>query len=418
MAAIDVENFDEFEFARKKLRSAAAAERSRRQEALKRQAARSAGGLSSGAFLKLSQQAEQEIAEREKEALEGIQVSEAQERRRKKEIEEARQFQREEVEKQRQFARGEREAGQKFAREESGTQREFTTTQAELQRTFVDKQRKQSEKFQSLENKLGRDFTSQMQKETQSFQQQMFDKEFQLSLQQLDLQKQAFDEERRINDYNIALSEWQKGQKTDIFSSLFGQQAGSGIGNIANLGTLGLLSAGGGPLGSVVGAVSRPVSGAISKVTSFFCFIKDTMIALADGSSKKIQDLELGDKLFGGGHVTRIGTAYAQADLFEIDGEICTGNHSILNNGLLEEVKDIQRAKRTSLPEDTVVYPIDTSNHFYVTESGNISLGFIDVEDAISPQDELDRLNRNELFLRILKGVEDSYKKEKIRKGA
>lgn len=104
---------DQFEAMRRRAQQQAEASRQQGQDALKRQYA-STGGLSSGAYVKQQQIAEDASARQSGEAMQGIDALQQQENQRQAEIKQAQEFQSGEAEKQRGFATHEREAGQQF----------------------------------------------------------------------------------------------------------------------------------------------------------------------------------------------------------------------------------------------------------------------------------------------------------------
>lgn len=244
---------DEFEFARRQLRSQANAESSRRQQALKRQFAR-LGGLGSGAFVKVSQQAESDIGKKEQAALQGIQAAERAEGRRIREIKEGREFASGEALKQREFAGG-----------EALKQREFAGGEAGKQRQFISSERGATQEFGAGQAKLAREFARGERKDTQAFSEQELTRRIrasdeqgrlnralqnELSAQKIDLAREQFAEEKRVNDFNIQMARKEAGRPTDLFGSLFGSQFSTESG-----GGLGFVGDAVGGLGGLVGGL-------------------------------------------------------------------------------------------------------------------------------------------------------------------
>lgn len=106
-------NLAEFDPIRRRLQSQFQQQRQTAGDALQRRFA-SQGMLNSGAYAKTAQQQDVELAGKEAEATQMVDFQEAQEARRRQEIEEARKYQTGEREASQGFARGEREGGQQF----------------------------------------------------------------------------------------------------------------------------------------------------------------------------------------------------------------------------------------------------------------------------------------------------------------
>jgi len=191
---------DEFSLARKRLKSQAAEERERRLQAIKRQQARSAGGLGSGTFVKLQEKAQSDIAKQEQSGVEGIEVAEAREKRRRQEVKEQREFQTGLQERGIEAQSAAQEKQNIFSREMTEKQK---INQIELM--GIDKATKQE--LMATQNE---------------FQKGMFDEQMKLQFDQLDLNKSQLDEDKRVNDANIAYLQHQQGKPTDLFGSLFG----------------------------------------------------------------------------------------------------------------------------------------------------------------------------------------------------
>jgi hypothetical protein len=176
-------NSDEFDILKRRQRQRAEQRQQAGQQGLKRQFAR-IGGLSSGSFIKQSQLARQQGEEQSQAERESIQLAEIAERRRQREIGEAREFSRGEREAQqafgaeqaklgRQFATQERLGSQEFGAGQAELGRGFAGTQAERQREFARGERIASQAFASSEAALGRTFTTEERTAVQAFNQKM-----------------------------------------------------------------------------------------------------------------------------------------------------------------------------------------------------------------------------------------------------
>ena len=107
----------------------------------------------------------------------------------------------------------------------------------------------------------------------------------------------------------------------------------------------------GGPVGGVVG-------GAIGRVIG--CFLPNTLVSMADGSKKKIIDIELKDNVAIGGFVFATGK-FLVNDIYDYKGVKVSGSHLVNEKGNWLKVEDSKLAKLIST-EDTVVYTLGTKN--------------------------------------------------------
>jgi len=107
----------------------------------------------------------------------------------------------------------------------------------------------------------------------------------------------------------------------------------------------------GGPVGGVVG-------GAIGRVIG--CFLPNTLVSMADGSKKKIIDIELKDDVAIGGFVFATGK-FLVNDIYDYKGVKVSGSHLVNEKGNWLKVEDSKLAKLIST-EDTVVYTLGTKN--------------------------------------------------------
>ena len=107
----------------------------------------------------------------------------------------------------------------------------------------------------------------------------------------------------------------------------------------------------GGPVGGVVGGVIGRVVG---------CFLPDTLISMADGSKKKIIDIELKDNIAVGGFVFATGK-FLVNDLYDYKGVKVSGSHLVNEDGNWIKVENSKISKLIST-DDTVVYTLGSKN--------------------------------------------------------
>ena len=89
-----------------------------------------------------------------------------------------------------------------------------------------------------------------------------------------------------------------------------------------------------------------------------FCFDPNTPIQMADGSEKKIKDIQLGDETKGG-EVTGVFQFKAADEIHNYKGVTVAGSHYVKENGKFIMVKDSPIAVK--IDKITVVYSLDTS---------------------------------------------------------
>jgi|LUMF01.1.fsa_nt_gb hypothetical protein len=120
------------------------------------------------------------------------------------------------------------------------------------------------------------------------------------------------------------------------------QQKTSGVGSAIGM-------AAGGPVGGVVGGVIGHVLG---------CFSPDTLVTMADNTTKPIIDIDLKDNIAVGGFVFALGK-FLINDLYEYKGIKVSGTHMVNEEGIWKEVKDTKHGKSLG-NEEHVVYTLGT----------------------------------------------------------
>lgn len=145
-----------------------------------------------------------------------------------------------------------------------------------------------------------------------------------------------------------------------------------------------------GPIGTVVGGVIGAIVGL------FACFEAGTLIMMADGSFKKVEDIRLGDFTMLGGKVMGRGENYTN-QLYVYKGTRLSGEHTVYENGKWLKVSESNFAEPVDMEADelVVVYPLVTERHLLVTEQF-ISADLVEVEDPtwdLSQEERMDLLN-------------------------
>tara|TARA_R100000030_G_scaffold72386_1_gene55818 strand:- start:1071 stop:2516 length:1446 start_codon:yes stop_codon:yes gene_type:complete len=90
-----------------------------------------------------------------------------------------------------------------------------------------------------------------------------------------------------------------------------------------------------------------------------FCFDPNTLIQMADGSTKKIKDIQLGDNTKGG-EVTGVFQFKATDEIHDYKGVTVAGSHYVKEDGRFIMVKDSPLSVK--IDKIPVVYSLDTSN--------------------------------------------------------
>jgi len=107
----------------------------------------------------------------------------------------------------------------------------------------------------------------------------------------------------------------------------------------------------GGPVGGVIGAALGGIVG---------CFLPNTEITMADGSKKKIIDIDIRDNIKIGGFVFATGK-FLVNDIYDYKGIKVSGSHLVQENGNWLKVKDSKISKLVST-DDTIVYTLGSEN--------------------------------------------------------
>ena len=107
----------------------------------------------------------------------------------------------------------------------------------------------------------------------------------------------------------------------------------------------------GGPVGGVIGGVIGGIVG---------CFSSDTLVTMADNTTKPIIDIDLKDNIAIGGPVFALGK-FLINDLYDYKGIKVSGTHMVNEEGIWKEVKDTKYGKSLGNNEH-VVYTLGTEH--------------------------------------------------------
>ena len=122
------------------------------------------------------------------------------------------------------------------------------------------------------------------------------------------------------------------------------QQKTSGVGSAIGM-------AAGGPIGAVIGGTIGHIIG---------CFSSDTLVTMADNTTKPIIDIDLKDNIAIGGPVFALGK-FLINDLYDYKGIKVSGTHMVNEEDIWKEVKDTKYGKSLGNNEH-VVYTLGTEH--------------------------------------------------------
>jgi len=122
------------------------------------------------------------------------------------------------------------------------------------------------------------------------------------------------------------------------------------------------------------------------------CFGEGTLIKLADGEFKKIEDIEITDRLEKGGIVYSLNKGITD-EIYQYKGSVITGNHAVLEDGKWIRVKD--SVKAFLFTGIFTVYNLSNENHRIITENGTEYADYdeTDLCSSINDNESLEALN-------------------------
>jgi hypothetical protein len=115
------------------------------------------------------------------------------------------------------------------------------------------------------------------------------------------------------------------------------------------------------------------------------CFGEHTEVLLANGKTKKITDIELGDEIHGG-IVTGLFKSIVNSDLYSVDGIIVTGDHPVNIYDSWFHAKDV--GVPFLVHEPKMVYDLVTSDHRIWVVSNTTTIQFSDYEGQETNSEE------------------------------
>lgn len=129
-------------------------------------------------------------------------------------------------------------------------------------------------------------------------------------------------------------------------------------------------------------------------VLTALCYASGTLMAMADGSWKPVEDIDLGDDMMLGGRVTATGRALALDEVYKYKGQIVTGYHVVHEDGRFVHVRDSRLGVPMVLNEPIIVHPIVNAHHLIVTPT-HVAADFAETDNGQNqtPEARLAELN-------------------------
>lgn len=113
-------------------------------------------------------------------------------------------------------------------------------------------------------------------------------------------------------------------------------------------------------------AAAGSVATSIGNVIKKLCFAPYTIVKMADGSTKYIDDIQIGDIMFEGGEVYSIQKHSKYCDnIYNYCDTIVTGSHAVHENGKWTRVENSEKGIKLNLKLDYVV-SISNTNHLII----------------------------------------------------
>jgi hypothetical protein len=282
-----------------------------------------------------------------------------------------------EQEKQRKFAVSEREAGQAFAEKQLGLQQLFARGEREAQQGFARGEREAQQTYATGERLGTEKFADIQSQKDLDFRNKVFSFESGSKLRELDMAEKQFALDKDIAEFNKQIALMEANKPTDLLGSLFGNWASTSS------------------QGAIAGPIGRFVGGAVNVVGSAFkgfCFFRDTLFEMHDGSKTRIQDIRLGDHMKDGGEVYFIAQSYS-SDIYLYNGILVTGSHAVFENGQFIRIKDSLMSSKVNFAVDQVVYMLSNENHLMIS-NGILFSDYDETNDlSLTDDDSLVKLN-------------------------
>jgi len=168
-----------------------------------------------------------------------------------------------------------------------------------------------------------------------------------------------------------------------------------GYGNTGGYGEDPGFDGGGGGSSQGGGSSSGGSSGSSGGAASGGCFEKGTLFKMADGTTKCIEDIKPGDKMYKGGLVYAVmqGDGLLE-DWYNYNGVHVTSGHPVFDNGIWKRVGETESKK--AIDKREIYYSLMNSAHLMISENGTEFTDFVEIGADIGGRSEwmMDMLNQ------------------------
>lgn len=150
----------------------------------------------------------------------------------------------------------------------------------------------------------------------------------------------------------------------------------------------------------VISEASQAVSNSWKSVKKVFCFVAGSVVKMADGSEKLIENVMPGENIFGGGRVDIVGKALSD-NIHNYDGTEVSGSHPVFEAGSWKRVEDANLAEKLDkYTEPVLVYTMVTENHIMVV-GNNVYTDFVEYDGSSldSYEEVIENLNKDTGFV-------------------
>jgi len=125
------------------------------------------------------------------------------------------------------------------------------------------------------------------------------------------------------------------------------------------------------------------------------CFEKGTLFKMADGTTKCIEDIKPGDKMYKGGLVYAVmqGDGLLE-DWYNYNGVHVTSGHPVFDNGIWKRVGETESKK--AIDKREIYYSLMNKNHLMISENGTEFTDFVEIGADVGGRSEwmMDMLNQ------------------------
>ena len=168
-----------------------------------------------------------------------------------------------------------------------------------------------------------------------------------------------------------------------------------GYGNTGGYGEDPGFDGGGGGSSQGDGSSSGSSSGSSGGAASGGCFEKGTLFKMADGTTKCIEDIKPGDKMYKGGLVYAVmqGDGLLE-DWYNYNGVHVTSGHPVFDNGIWKRVGETESKK--AIDKREIYYSLMNINHLMISENGTEFTDFVEIGADVGGRSEwmMDMLNQ------------------------